>query len=230
MVEKIFIAHYTPLTHRKKKLVEDMEHAGLQGEWVECEPAADEVEATYDSTAQSWAKKNEIVAYPTPVAPKILNKAEISLAYKHIKIYEKIIEDNINSALILEDDVIFDDDFINKFNFNIMNTPRDWDFIFIGSGCDLRIDQSIRRDGIVAYRKEHPASKCTDSYVMNLESAKRLQQTIVPFSFPIDFELNYQMALHNMNVYWWEPPVVRQGSQCGLYRSQVQWESGGRSR
>jgi len=38
----------------------------------------------------------------------------------------------------------------------------------------------------------------------------------------IDFELNYQMCSHQMNVYWWEPPIVKQGSQCGLFKTEIQ--------
>ena len=51
---------------------------------------------------------------------------------------------------------------------------------------------------------------------------KKVLDTIIPFTFPIDFELNYQLSLHDMNVYWWEPPIVQQGSQCGLHRSAIQ--------
>ena len=54
------------------------------------------------------------------------------------------------------------------------------------------------------------------------EAAKKILSTIIPFTFPIDFELNYQMELHDMNVYWWEPPLVAQGSQCGVFGSAIQ--------
>ena len=133
-----------------------------------------------------------------------------------------MLRNNISSALVLEDDAVFDKSFVNEFNMNLYRTPKDWDFIFIGSGCDLRVENRKIQEGKVAYLRDHPASKCTDSYVISIDSARKVLDTINPFSFPIDFELNYQMALHNMNVYWWEPPLVRQGSQCGLYKSKIQ--------
>ena len=107
-------------------------------------------------------------------------------------------------------------------NQNIERTPEDWDYIFIGSGCNLRINPKLVLPEKVAYKKEHPATKCTDSYCITFSAAKRVLSTILPFTLPIDFELNYQLERHDMNVYWWEPPIVVQGSQCGLYDSELQ--------
>jgi hypothetical protein len=86
----------------------------------------------------------------------------------------------------------------------------------------LRIDKNRVVDGQPAYIKEHPASKCTDSYVVKKSAVEKILNTMEQYSFPIDFELNYQMCINNMNVYWWEPPLVIQGSQNGLYRSEIQ--------
>jgi len=114
-----------------------------------------------------------------------------------------------------------EEDFINNFNFNLMSTPNDWDLIFIGSGCNLRVPKSRRITGKIAYKKEHPASKCVDSYLINYSASDKIYNTIIPFTLPIDFEINHHMRVHDMTVYWWEPPVITQGSQCGLYESEI---------
>ena len=221
-VNAVYVAHYNKLTKRKERLLGQLEKNNIECQWFEQEPNDQDIENYYDSTKKSWETKNSKVGYSEYVPHKILNRAEKSLIHKHIKIYKDIVNNEIPHSLILEDDVIFCDNFVEKFNFNIYNTPRDWDFIFIGSGCNLRIDKNKIVNGKPAYLKEHPASKCTDSYVVKNESIKKILPTLKKYSFPIDFELNYQMALHDMKVYWWEPPIIYQGSQCGIFNSEIQ--------
>jgi GR25 family glycosyltransferase involved in LPS biosynthesis len=69
-----------------------------------------------------------------------------------------------------------------------------------------------------------PRSRCSDSYFISRQAAKVISEAVQPFSMPIDWELGYQLHLHRMKVYWWEPPLVRQGSETGLYRSEVRDE------
>jgi len=219
-VDKIFVAHYKPLLERKQKLILDLEKLNINAEWIEEEPNEKETLITY--TPHLWNKKFEEMKIGNYPPQRLLKKSEISLLYKHIQIYNKIINENIKTCLVLEDDVIFDNNFINNFNLNLSKTPKDWDFIFIGNGCNLSIPEEQRIIGTVAYKKEHPASKCTDSYIIKKKSAEKILNTINTFTFPIDFELNYQMFKHGMNVYWWEPSIVKQGSQSGLYQSEIQ--------
>jgi GR25 family glycosyltransferase involved in LPS biosynthesis len=219
-VDKIYVAHYAPLTERKENLLKQLDTYKLKATWIEDEPS----EAQFRNLTSSnlWDFKFNSMGNLNYHPSRILKRSEFSLCFKHLKIYEDIIANNIKTSLVLEDDVVLNENFINNFNLNISMTPRDWDFIFIGSGCDLHIDKELQKPGQVAYRKEHPASKCTDSYIMKLSSATKIMSTLSSFTFPIDFELNYQMFKHDMNVYWWEPSVIRQGSQCGLYRSEIQ--------
>ncbi len=219
-VQKIYIAHYIPLKDRKINLFNQLKNYNLSAIWIEDEPKPEEIKSLYSS--DKWNKKFHEMNNLNYSLKRDLKKSELSLCYKHLKIYEDIVKNDIKTALVLEDDVILERNFCNVFNLNLSLTPKNWDFIFIGNGCNLRIPTSQLIQNNIAYRKEHPASKCTDSYIIKLNSAKKILQTIIPFTFPIDFELNYQMFKHNMNVYWWEPPIVYQGSQCGLYRSEIQ--------
>lgn len=218
-VNKIYIAHYSKLIERKLNLMSQTKAINLDCCWFEMEPTQSEIDILYNKNLwkpRILEMKNDFIQ------ERQLKKSEISLEYKHLKIYEDIIKNNIDSALILEDDVILDNDFINKFNFNLSNTPKDWDVIFIGSGCDLHIPIEQQKPHTVAYKKEHPASKCTDSYIIKKTAVEKILKTLIPFCFPIDFELNYQMYINNLNVYWWEPSIVKQGSQNGLYGSSIQ--------
>ena len=221
MVNKIYVAHYSPLKERKEVLSKKLTDYGVEAHWIEDEPTERDIERLHGNTPLLWNHKTENLDYGAPVPHKQLTKSEISIAFKHLKIYEDIVANKVQTALVLEDDVVFDNDFINNFNFNLMSTPNDWDLIFIGAGCNLRIPKNRRITGKVAYKKEHPASKCMDSYLINYSASDKIYNTVIPFTLPIDFEINYHMRVHGMTVYWWEPPIIKQGSQCGLYNSEI---------
>ena len=221
MVNKVYIAHYTPLESRKESLISKLDSFGVQAAWIEDEPTRQDIDNLHTNTPILWNHKLQNLDYGGPIPHKQLTRSELSIAFKHLKIYEDIVKNGIQTALVLEDDVVFEEDFVNKFNFNLMSTPNDWDLIFIGSGCNLRIPPNNVISGKIAYKKEHPASKCADSYLINLSASDRILNTIIPFTLPIDFEINHHMRIHDMSVYWWEPPVITQGSQCGLYTSEI---------
>ena len=86
---------------------------------------------------------------------------------------------------MLEDDVLFTDNFTEIFNKNLESTPEDWDYIFPGSGCDLRVPKAKLEEGKIAYLKNHPATKCTDSIIIKLDAAKILKTLILGLYLPI---------------------------------------------
>jgi GR25 family glycosyltransferase involved in LPS biosynthesis len=208
-VNKVYMTHYSPLKDRKSQMIKTLP---FDMEWFEQEPQ----DEYWTKDEQSWASKAPTVPF------KNISRSEVSLAHKHIEAYKDIVKNKYQKSLILEDDVMIVENFPTHFNNHLTKTPSDWDFIFIGSGCGLRIPQHLQQPEQIAYRVAHPASKCTDSYCITYEAAQKILSTIIPFTFPIDFELNYQMELHDMNVYWWEPPLVAQGSQCGVFGSAIQ--------
>jgi len=143
-----------------------------------------------------------------------MNKAEISLAWKHVQFIKRAAESS-RPCLVLEDDAILSNNFVEVINC-LLEKSDDWDVIFPGSGCNLR------KQGHGLIRVMHPASKCTDSYIVSTEAAKKLNSTLSKnIDLAIDWELNYQMMIHDLRVYWLEPPVVRQGSQDGTWYSSI---------
>jgi GR25 family glycosyltransferase involved in LPS biosynthesis len=156
---------------------------------------------------------------PQPHKARILNRAEISLTIKHYMMMRYIANGVSDVAVALEDDVILDDDFEVKFNSYYNETPTDFDAIFMGSCWNLR-PANIEPNKHV-YHKNHPATKCTDSYVIKRSACEKLITTYVPFHLCVDFEIAYQMYQHDMRVYWWDPPIVKQGSESGLFASDL---------
>ena len=220
-IDKIFITHYSPLKDRKERLLPIIQSFGNDFEFIEEEPALDDLCSLFDFDEYLWRHKIELL-YSGHHPYRPMKDAEISLVYKHRQVYEKIREQNIQTALVLEDDVLFEEDFENRFNQQLLSSPKGWDCIFPGSGCNLHIPNHDLEPGRTSYRKTHPASKCTDSYLITGNFVKRMLETMPTHTLPIDYEMSYQFFVNSAQVYWWEPTLIRQGSQVGLYRSEIQ--------
>jgi hypothetical protein len=145
--------------------------------------------------------------------PRVLGLPEISLTIKHYQVYKKIAEGNDEVALILEDDSVIDNDFVSKF-FEYYNETPEFDIVLIASCCGLHGSDKI-------YRKDHPATRCTGAMLVTKKACADLVKTFLPFHLCIDWELNYQMWLHNHKVFWWEPSMIKQGSEIGLFKSAL---------
>lgn len=217
---KTYIAHYTPLADRKKNMEQQLEFYNID-DYVFIEDEPNEAFLNrYAKDPDSWQFKTVGLGYNPPF--REMSCSEISLFYKHTLIYRQIQNGEDDWALVLEDDAeIISPDFKKVVNTNIENTPDDWDMIFIGDGCGLHIPKQYQSKGQVAYLKEHPATKCTDSYLITKEAAKILYNSLLYYVLPIDFELNFFLKELNFKVYWWEPNLVTQGSQSGTYQSEI---------
>ena len=223
-VNKIYVTHYSPLEERKRRLSPFLESIHSDVEWQEEEVTLDNVQEYYACDEKIWNERISSI-YPLNKHPfRHLKRAEISIAFKHIRIFEKIIEDDFEDGkyVIFEDDIIPIPDFERVFNEALSNSPEDWDVIFFGSGCNMHAVAEPSGNKVKAYHKEHPASRCADSYIISKEAVKKIMKTFKPFTSAYDFELACHMHLHNLKVYWWEPSLTRQGSQCGIYNSAIQ--------
>lgn len=222
-IQKVYVCHYIPLSDRRHRLEAILKQFTLAPVmWVEFEPVNSNF---YQIDAPQWQEKidfaySENEHYQTLRQARPLKSSEVSLAYKHWKCYEDMVLEDIEIGLILEDDVILCKNFQSVLLKFLQQTPRDWDAIFIGSGSGLRVRDRV--PGQVAYLKAHPAAKCTDSYLISRSTAHYLYQRLDRVCLPIDFELSWALKSINAKVYWWEPPLVIQGSQSGLYDSAIQ--------
>ncbi len=171
----------------------------------------------YDDSFEKQYNKYKMW-FPREV-PRLLKKSDISVTIKYIEIYKKIAERKENWALILEDDSIIQTGFKESYHSLIHQTPEDWDMIFLGSGCNLKSENMTADIGV--YPKSHPATRCVSATLVKKQTCIDLLETIVPFHLCIDWELNYQLYLHNHKVFWWEPPLIKQGSETGLFSTSM---------
>ena len=210
---KIFVAHYTPLQERKTHMIQQFTKHGItEYEFVD----------VYD---KEHIPRSDAATFANLTPPKV------SLMLKHFHIYKQIAE-NYENALILEDDVILADNFVEKLARYMSQVPDTFDMVFLGDGCGLHIEKSRLKPDVFIYEKcLHPtnwggdgASRCTDSYIISKKCAVQLCKDMETrftrkISSPIDWWLNTIARANKFNVFWAEPTIVTQGSQLGLFPS-----------
>jgi GR25 family glycosyltransferase involved in LPS biosynthesis len=212
---KIFVLHYTKLTDRKKHIILQFEkHNIIDYEFIE-KYDKDEINDIYNLKFEK------------------IKLGSASLILKHHYVYKQIVEcgnnDNDNDFLILEDDVILTDNFMTILNQYMTQLPKDYDMLFIGDGCNLHIEKDKIMPNKFIYEKcLYPtkwggdgATRCTDSYVISKKCALTLCNYINNLNYkinlPIDWWLNVAARDNNLKIYWAEPTIVKQGSECGLF-------------
>ena len=104
----IFITHYTKLTDRKKFMLEQLKKHNIKATFIS---NYDKEDLTQDD--KSMFNQNS------------LKDSEISLMCKHFYVYRHMIDNNIEYAIILEDDALIYDNFINNIVSYFKQLPPD---------------------------------------------------------------------------------------------------------
>ena len=202
----VYLMHYKPLLERLVFMKSQLEKFNINFTVISDEPEKswfkDRIEIRIEKMKGLGGQYSEPITWPNA-----------SLAWKHLIFLENAMKSH-RPSLALEDDAILSDNFVEATNRILQE--NEWDAVFPGSGCNLR------KPGMGLIRVPHPASKCTDAYLITPKAAAKLHSTMKDgIDFAIDWELNYQMKLHNFRVFWHEPPIVRQGSQDGTWTSSI---------
>jgi glycosyl transferase family 25 len=216
---KIFVLHYSKLTDRKEHILDQFKKHNIR-------------EFTFIENFD----KDEITEDQCPEFDQnyITNKRScLSLHLKHIYAYKLMITENIDEALIFEDDVILSDDFMSKLTNYMTQVPRDYDMVFIGDACQLHIPTSQLVPNQNIYKKSVDtndegyggATRCTDSYIIHNRCAKKICEYIKNLKYkinsPVDWWLNVTARDNNLSVYWAEPTIVTQGTHTGLFPTSL---------
>jgi GR25 family glycosyltransferase involved in LPS biosynthesis len=207
---KIFVIHYTKLTNRKPHIIRQFNTHNIKNfEFIEVFDKEDLTEADINLFIENKSKSN------------------ISLYMKHFHTYREIIE-KYDNALILEDDVIFSDNFMESLSKYLTQLPEDYDMLFIGDGCNLHVENHDLVQGKYIYKKivKNNSTRCSDSYIISKKCAKKLIEWLSKLNnkiseLGIDWWLNKAAICNEFNMYWAEPTIVTQGSQCGLYTTSI---------
>jgi GR25 family glycosyltransferase involved in LPS biosynthesis len=210
---KIFVIHYSKLIERKKHIINQFEKQNITDyEFIE----------KYDKEHLEETHKTLFVPH--------YKESMMSFMNKTFYIYKEIAE-KYDTALIIEDDVIFSNNFSEILNAYMSQLPENYDMLFIGDGCNLHIQPHELVPYQNIYKKElYPtewggdgATRCTDSYIVSKKCAIKLCEYIQNLNYKIhlpgDWWLNVAARDNKFRVYWAEPTIVTQGTQNGLFTS-----------
>ena len=227
---KTVILHYKPLIDRKANMIYQMQKYNFTNycfyEDFDGNELNDQTIKQYCCCkSEDWKTTERKLKIYESLFPQVMTTQhelripEISLTIKFGKVFQQLSKEEADYFIIFEDDVVLCEDFEKHLHEYLSQTPNDWDAIYFGSGCNLK-PKNVNAD-TRSYKMEHPCSRCADSIIIKKKAIQELADTWFPFHLVSDWEIGYQHYLHNHNVYWWEPSLVVQGSQCGLYKSTL---------
>lgn len=211
---KVFVVHYKKLLERKVNILEQLKKNNITDyEFIEID-------------------RDEIQNYDISIFNDGYSNSQIAISLSHFYAYREIAEKH-NYALILEDDVILSDNFMEKLHKYMEQLPNKYDMLFLGDGCNLHIDKKkIKTKQLVYHKSNEPnigygATRCTDSYIVSKKCCIKIVEYIknirkympVKLNIPIDWFLNVVAYQLELNIFWAEPTIATQGTQNGLYKS-----------
>jgi len=201
---KIFIVHYDKLVERKEIIIKQLSKYNFDYEFI------------------SNKGKNKLTIDDKKKFRNI-HDGEISVTLHHIECFKKIVENNLEFALILEDDIFLSQNFGEALDFYMKQLPRNWDMLFVGDGCGMHVDKNLLENEKYIYKSTK--TRCLDSYLITNKCCKiileKLRLPNYTILCPVDHWLNCVINNNGFNVYWAEPTIVTQGSEKGIYKSSL---------
>lgn len=207
-IDHIYICHWTKLTERKINILQQLHSIGVNNfSFVEL----------YD---KDHLDKTEIEKeYPnvfklTKRDKRYLKLSEISLLLKHCWCLKNAKEKNYESIMILEDDVVFENNFVELFNSYKKQLPIDWDILWTGTCCNLHANKNSNKNIF-----KMNGSRCTHSFILSKNGIDKILKEIKNIDEAIDWYYNDIIERLNLNNYWAEPPLAYQSIN---YKSTIQ--------
>ena len=171
---RTFIINLKESADRRQYMIEEMKKTNLQYEFFDAVSGKDikNIEEVYDHE------------YAVTKAGSPLNLGEIGCAMSHLLIYKKMIDENIERTLILEDDIIisekFDEIIKEILEFNLQNSV-----ILLGQSSK-KLKKKIYKtklDPLYTLSKIFNSACGTYGYIIDNKAAERLYD----FNYPVKY-------------------------------------------
>lgn len=153
------------------------------------------VEAVYGNSL-SEEEVNKVYSSDKSISSfgRELSRGEIGCALSHKMIYEKMLSENIENALILEDDIFFDENLIKILDLE-SGFDEKWELILLGHhtgysrDVDTRCSVWNRQQLDDKFTLARPCEKAygTYGYLINKNGAKKLLSVLDTIVKPIDY-------------------------------------------
>ena len=220
-----YVLHCKTLVQRRQHMLSTCDKMGINIKWITDHDAVeltdDIISSFYEPNNQEAERRVNEIWGGNGHQDRQLGSGEISIAIKHTLAMQKIAAGSDDHALILEDDCLFVSNFVDAYEDYITKTPEDWDVIHVGDGYGMKPVNYQSCHSQIAYKMNHPASRCAEAILVKRDAAKKIASTMQPFCMAADWELAWQYYTHSLNVYWWQPPLITQGSHMGVFKSSL---------
>ncbi len=211
-VDKIYIVHVSTAIDRANHIKKMMQKFGFEYELM----LEGDIKDLNEKVLNKYFDKNFV---------KEARPAVISCALKHLLIYEKIIADNVKSALILEDDVFLMPNFISVFNQSIEELEQTGNLkkaMINYENSTLQFAKNETKDTSKVLFPSHK-SRCAAAYFMSNTLAQKIINYTIEnkCNLPIDWYHNDLVSKIDIQHYWCHPTIVEQGSHNGKIASLI---------
>lgn len=122
-------------------------------------------------------------AYAHEKFSRSLSLAEIGCAMSHAGLYEKIVRENIEVALVIEDDVELVNDFRERLPKVMAELPADWDVLQLYFTCS---DIERVSEHLVGFPMKTGLPVGAPGYVLTKAAAQKLLDHLYPIHYPAD--------------------------------------------
>lgn len=206
-LEKIYICHWKKLKDRKENLLKSLGNQNIKN-YVFVEDYDKD-----DWNLNELKKKFPYVFKKTPKG-RNLNNSETSLLLKHYHIMRDLNSSDSDYALVLEDDVVFCDNFLNNLEVCYNQFPSDWDLVWVGTCCNLHSEYI---EGKYVYPET--SSRCTHAYLISKKCSNKILNSEYKITEAIDHLYNFFIRTLKLNNYWIEPALAIQNPK---YKTTIQ--------
>lgn len=143
-----------------------------------------------------------------PANSSFKNINEYSLYKKQQHAIEEQLKHEIETIVILEDDVILPDNFKEYVNTCLTEFNNlDGDILFLGKCCNISA-QNITEGKHVYYSPDYK-SRCAHCYLITLQAAKKIYPHLLQNQCAYDFKLNHIIELEKLKVCYAEPGILQ---------------------
>lgn len=150
---------------------------------------------------------------------RCLTRGEISLGLNFYFAMRMAIDEKSKVCITLESDVFLREDFVSRLRDLMADLKeKEWDYVSLGEGVGTRPKEAPLSiySSTKAYIPPHQlVFRCTDSMLFKGDFLKKVVRTFIPFREIIDWEMNFQILVHQGKALWADPPLAEQGTCYG---------------
>jgi glycosyl transferase family 25 len=180
---KIFVINLDSSVNRLNSMQAQCDRLGLKFERVSAVRGS---ELSEDDKSKVYSLEQNLKKYD-----KVLNDGEIGCYLSHIKCWKKLIEEELDYALVLEDDGILTDElplFITK----LAKSFEHWDYILLSHGSKVKpVIESLNMGDGLWLQKTLKLNSTTTGQFISFQGAQKLVSSALPIARPVDMDIQH---------------------------------------